>query len=274
MNLYVAQNRANWDERAPAHAASPDYEVDKFLEDPAFLSNVVRFDRPRLGKVDGLRGAHLQCHIGTDTLSLSRLGARMTGLDFSPAAVTEARSLAAKLGDNTDFVTANVYDAVDALGAGAFDFVYTSIGVICWLPDIQRWARVVAELLRPGGRLFLREIHQMLWATDRLDDGTLAIEGAYFERDQPITGTGGGTYVQTDVVFQETVAHQWSHGLAEIITALLAAGLDLTMFVEHDSVHGELFPGAMESLPNNEWRLTDRPWRLPHSYTIQAVKRP
>lgn len=272
MNAFVEQNKANWDERAPAHAASPDYFVQSFVDDPGYLSDVIRFDRQRLGELAGVRGAHLQCHIGTDTISLGRLGARMTGLDFSAAAVAEARELARKTGSDADFVAADVYDAVDALGAGAYDLVYTSVGVICWLPDIQRWADVVAGLLTPGGRLFLREIHQIVWATD-VKDGLLALEGPYFATGEPITGESGGTYVRTDAVFQEKVAHQWSHGLGEIITALLAAGLELTMFDEHDSCYGEHLPGAMEALPDGEFRLRDRPWRLPHAYTIQAVRK-
>jgi 2-polyprenyl-3-methyl-5-hydroxy-6-metoxy-1,4-benzoquinol methylase len=109
-------NRASWDERAPAHAASPDYAFDRFVADPDFLSDVVRFDLPRLGDVRGLRGVHLQCHIGTDTISLSRLGARMTGLDFSPAALAEARRLASAVGADVDFVQSDVYGAPEVLG--------------------------------------------------------------------------------------------------------------------------------------------------------------
>ena len=111
-------NQKNWDERAPAHAASPDYPVERFLADPAFLSEVVRFDVPRLGDVRGLRGVHLQCHIGTDTLSLHRLGARMTGLDFSAPALAQARALAGATGADVDFVESDVYGAPDVLEPG------------------------------------------------------------------------------------------------------------------------------------------------------------
>jgi len=159
---YLSVNRKNWDERAPAHAASPDYAVARFVEDPAFLSGVVRYDLPRLGDLSGLRGVHLQCHIGTDTLSLARLGARMTGLDLSPAALAEARRLAELTGTEIDYVEADTYSAVQVLGREQFDLVFTGIGALCWLPDIRRWARVVAGLLKPGGRLFLREGHPVL----------------------------------------------------------------------------------------------------------------
>ena len=118
---YRDVNRANWDERVPAHLASPEYSVERFYADPGFLSGVVRFDRALLGSVAGLRGVHLQCHIGTDTISLSRLGARMTGLDFSPPALEEARRLAAATGTEAEFLEADLYDAVSVLGAGRFD---------------------------------------------------------------------------------------------------------------------------------------------------------
>ena len=182
----IATNRAHWDERAPAHAASPDYDVDRFRTDPAFLSDVVRFDLPRLGDVDGLRGVHLQCHIGTDTVSLARLGARMTGLDFSPAALHQARELAQAAGADVEFVEAELYRAPDVLPTGAFDLVYTGIGALCWLPDIRRWAEVVASLLRPGGRLFLREGHPVLWSLDEKRDDALVIGFPYFEHEAPL----------------------------------------------------------------------------------------
>lgn len=270
---YLAINRANWDERAPAHAASPDYQLARYAADPAHLSDTVRFDQALLGDISGLRGVHLQCHIGTDTVSLARLGARMTGLDFSPASLAEARRVAALAGADVEFVLAEVYHAAEALPAGAFDLVYTGIGAVCWLPDIARWARVVAALLAPGGRLFIREGHPMLWALDAdRGDGLLAVEYPYFERPEPIIEECPGTYVATEATFTHNTTHSWNHGLGEIVTALLRSGLRVTGLVEHDCVPWDALPGLMEPVGGGEWRLIDRPWRVPHSYTLQAVK--
>jgi SAM-dependent methyltransferase len=271
---YRTVNRANWDERAGPHAASPDYDVDSFATDPGYLSSVVRFDLPLLGDISGLRGVHLQCHIGTDTISLARLGVEMTGLDFSPAAIAQARRIAGLAGADVRFVEADAYQAVTVLGAESFDLVYTGIGALCWLPDIRRWAAVVAGLLRPGGRLFIREGHPMLWALDdSRADGLLAVEYPYFEREEPMVFNEDGTYVETDAVFTHNLIHVWNHGLGEIVTALMAAGMDVTGLAEHDSIPWDGLPGQMERIGGGEWRLADRPWRLPHSYTLQAVKR-
>jgi SAM-dependent methyltransferase len=274
MDPFAQANRHGWDERAPAHAASPDYALDRFTEDPDFLSAVVRFDRPRLGDISGVRGVHLQCHIGTDTISLARLGARMTGLDFSPASLAQARSLAAATGSEVDFVESDVHDARDALGDEMFDLVYTGIGALCWLPSVDRWARVVASLLTPGGRLFIREGHPVLWSlADGRTDGVLAIEHPYFEHAEPFADDSAGTYVETEVPFVHTRYYSWNHGLGEIITALFDAGLQITAFAEHDSAPWAGLPGQMVRDEREEWRLIDRPARLPSTYTLQAVKR-
>jgi len=159
------------------------------------------------------------------------------------------------------------------VGAGAFDLVFTGVGALCWLPSVGRWARAVASLLRPGGRLFIREAHPVLWSLgDSRDDGLVTIEYPYFERDEPITFDEGGTYVATDLVFEHTVTHEWNHGMGEIVTSLLDAGMAITGLTEHDSAPWDALPGHMEQIGGGEWRLTDRPWRLPHSYTLKAVK--
>lgn len=271
---YLALNRASWNERAPAHASSPDYAFDRFASDPRYISDVVSFDLPRLGSVAGLRGLHLQCHIGTDTVSLARLGARMSGLDFSPAALVEARRLAEIAGADVDFREADVYLASEVLGRGLFDLVFTGIGALCWLPDIARWAEVVAALLRPGGRLFLRETHPMLFTLAEVGpDGRLIVEDPYFERREPTVCEHAGTYVETPAEFSQNLTHQWNHGLGEVVTAVLNHGMAVTALVEHDSAPWEALPGHMERLALGEWRLRDRPFRLPLTYTLQAVKR-
>jgi SAM-dependent methyltransferase len=266
-------NRASWDERAPAHAASPGYARQQFIDDPSFLSAIVRFDAPRLGDIRGMRAVHLQCHIGTDTISLARLGAIITGVDFSPGSLAEARRLSDELDAGVEFVEADVYDAVAVLGGRTFDLVFTGIGALCWLPSVSRWAAVVAELLRPGGRLFIREGHPMMWSLDESHTDSLVVDYDYFERSEPMVFDEQGTYVETDAQFKTTITHVWNHGLGEIVTALIDAGMELTGLVEHDSVPWEALPGQMERLDGGEWRLAERPERLPHSYTLQAVKR-
>jgi SAM-dependent methyltransferase len=285
---YLAVNRANWDARAPIHAEN--YGIDRLLGDPSGLSQVVEFDRPRLGGLAGLEAVHLQCHIGTDTLSLHRLGARMTGVDLSPASLAQARKLAGLAGADIDFVESDVYSAPVALGGRQFDLVYTGIGAIGWLPDIRRWAQVVADLLRPGGRLFIREGHPVLWASivvqlgadpvDRVQQPvisgagtrTLALELPYFEQAEPLAWTEEATYAG-DARVNSPDSLEWNHGLGEIITALLDAGLQLCSFTEHDSVPYDALPGLMDfEESTGEYRLHDRPERLPASYTLTAFK--
>jgi SAM-dependent methyltransferase len=234
----------------------------------------VTFDRPRLPDLTGLRVVHLQCHIGTDTLSLARLGAsQVTGLDFSSQSLAQGRRLAERTGTSITYVEGDVYDAADLLGREQFDFVYTGVGALNWLPSVRRWAETVAALLAPSGRLHIREGHPVLWSLDDpREDGLLTIEYPYVETEQPQVWDEPGTYVETDVQFQHNRTVEWNHGLGDIVTALLSAGMRVTMLVEHDSVPWCALPGAMQEVGGGEWRLRDRPERLPHTYTLQAVK--
>ncbi len=268
---YRDVNGAFWDDRVAAHAASPSYAVSRFVGDPSYLSEVVRFDLPWLGDIAGLDTVHLQCHIGTDTVSLGRLGARITGLDLSAPAIDQARGFAAAAGVEATFVRAELYEAVEALGRERFDLVYTGVGALGWLPDIRRWAQVVAALLRPGGRLHIREGHPVLWSlADTRPDALLVLDHPYFEQAEPSVWDEQGTYVETDEVFTENVRNEWNHGLGEIVTALLDAGMELTLLTEHQSVPWDAIPGQMHDIGGGEMQLKDRPERLPHSYTLQA----
>ena len=269
---YLTVNRRNWDERVPIHAAAgSQYDLDLFRSDPRHLSRVVRFDRPRLGDVTGARGLHLQCHIGTDTLSLARLGARMSGLDFSPPALDVARRLAADTGAEIDYREADAYDAVEVFGRESFDLLYTGVGAICWLPNIDRWAEVVAGLLRPGGRLFLREGHPMLWALDETVNPPV-LRYPYFEPAEALVFDEPTSYAGDGTPLANSVSHNFTHGLGETVAALLANGMRLTRLDEHDSVPWEALPGLMTCDDAGEWRLTEKPERLAASYTIEAVK--
>lgn len=271
---YLAANQANWDDRAPLHAArdGSGYGVARYLNDPAALSDVVTFDLPLLGDIAGLTAVHLQCHIGTDTISLARLGATVTGLDFSRESIAEARKLASEAGDAVEFVESDVHLALDALPPEAFDLVYTGIGALCWLPRVQDWAKVVAGLLAPGGTLHLREAHPILWAMDESVTTDLALRYPYFEHVDPLEWDDAETYVDTPTALTATKTYEWNHSLGEIVTALLETGLRVEALVEHQSVPWEALPGQMTLGDDGEWRLTDRAGVAPLSYTLRAVK--
>lgn len=267
---YLAVNLANWNSRVPHHVLG--YQLDSFRSDPSYLSDVVRFDLPRLGDISGLGVVHLQCHIGTDTLSLARLGAgSVSGLDFSQPALDAAAALAADCGSQIQLVCSNVYEAVDAFEGQHFDLVFTGIGALCWLPDVARWAKVVASLLRPGGRLFIREGHPMLWSlSDPRDDELLVVEYPYFERPEGMAFSDDETYVEQHGPVTSPDMRIWNHGIGEIISAVTGAGMVVTAFEEHRSVPWNALGTAMIELPNGEFQLRDEPDRLAASYTLQA----
>lgn len=254
------------------------------------------FDRKNLGDINGLRVVHLQCHIGTDTLSLARLGAHaVVGLDFSPKSLEEARRIVSGTAEGkiVEFVESTVDDALSALPSSSFDLVYTGIGALCWLPSIERWAAVVSSLLRPGGRLFIREGHPCLWSIDERIKSDLVVRFPYFERESPMIWDEGTTYVNVSQgkVFENKRTVEWNHGIGEIISAVIGAGLEIRSFVEHQSVPWDALPGQMDKLEageswsktrlypqmpadmlEGEYALREGRERLPLTYTLQATK--
>ncbi len=268
-----AMNFANWESRVPLHLAPDGYDLARF-DDPQQISSVVAYDLPRLGRLDDLDVVHLQCHIGTDTLSLARLGARsVTGLDFSPRAISAARQLAQRSGNEVRFVESDVYDAVTVLGSGTYDLVYTGIGALCWMPDVLRWAEVIAELLRPNGRLFMREGHPMLETlSESRPDGLLVVQYPYFETTGTVFTEETSYAGSGRVAAPQSVT--FNHGLGEIFTALTAVGLTVTGLEEHRELPWNALGEAMiESADyEGEYVLAHEPERLPLTYTIQARK--
>jgi SAM-dependent methyltransferase len=266
-------NLANWDERVAIHVASREYNAAAFIADPTRISGVVAFDAERLGDVRGKSLLHLQCHFGRDTLSWASLGATVTGLDFSPEALTAARELSAASGVPGRFVEAELYDAPGVLHE-RFDIVYTGVGALNWLPDVERWAQVVAGFLRPGGVFYLREAHPMLWALDdERDDDLLVVAYPYFQTSEPLRWEFAETYTDGDARLANTVTYEWNHGLGEVIGALLAAGLELTAFDEHRSVEWQALP-AMVRADDGRWHLPAGRERLPLMYSLKARRPP
>ena len=266
----LAANLANWESRVPVHAAA--YGLQRFVEDPEHLSEVVRDDAPSLGDLTGLRVAHLQCHLGTDTVSLARLGAEVVGLDFSPSALEVARDLTDRAGNAARFVQADVYDAVDALGDG-FDVVYSSVGVVAWLLSMARWAKVVAKLLAPGGRLYLRDGHPMLMTLDETrDDHQLVVTHPYFRGPQPRRWEDTTSYTGEAGAITSPVCFEWSHALSEIVQAVIDAGLVVTRLHEGDTLDWEFAPW-MEADDRGQYRFPAAQRALvPTEFTLEAVR--
>lgn len=210
------------------------------------------FDLPRLPDLTEKKVVHLQCHIGTDTLSLARLGAaKVAGLDLSPVGLREARNLvsSAAAGEKVRFVEGDVYAAPDLLGRGEWDVVFTGIGALGWLPDIKQWAETVVVLLRVGWELFIREGHPVLFAIGDRDPTRLVVEYPYFETEVGIVSEEPSTYVRLEMegeVFEAKKTVEWNHGLGEIVSALLGVGMRITTLMEHQSVPWNALPGQME----------------------------
>lgn len=258
-----AANLANWEDRALLHEQA--YDLASF-DDPGHLSPVVAEDLPVLrqhlpgalrneqrerlqdhpssGVLVGLDLLHLQCHIGTDTISLARAGATVTGLDFSATALEVARRLAVRTGTDARWVQSDVLQARAAV-SGDFDVVYTSIGTICWLPDLYGWAEQIAALLRPGGLFYIRDGHPMLYALDENADEFL-IRYRYFPDGRAESWDDPSTYAGDGVV-EHSRTYEWPHPISEIVGALLAAGLRLERLDE-----GKTLP----------WRFSPRMVRL------------
>jgi SAM-dependent methyltransferase len=223
--------------------------------------------------VSGKRLAHLQCHFGLDSLSWARAGASVVGLDFSEPAVAAATELAAETGLDARFVQADVYDAVAALGGERFDIVYTGLGALNWLPDLPRWAGIVAELLRPGGLLYLAEFHPLTWV---FGDDELEVELDYFHDPEGERFDDGvqGSYADLDLPTRNNATVEWAHTLSDVVTAVLGAGLRLELLSEHDYTLFPRFPHLVEDREllsaGVVYRQPEGRPRLPLMYSLRA----
>ncbi len=259
---WQALNRANWDDRVPVHLASSFYDLAGFR---AGADTLRPFEAAEAGDVAGRRLVHLQCHIGLDTLSWARRGALVSGLDFSAPAIEAASALAAELGIDASFVVSDVYDAVAAFGGRRFDIVYTGIGALVWLPDIPRWAQVVASLLGPGGFVYLVEGHPFAQVLD--DESGVVVARDYFDsgpqvEDYPFSYTDGPALEHTRSV-------EFQHGIGEVITALVDAGLRIDFLHEYDF---DVF-GRFESLQRQDdgtYRFPPGRPRVPLIFSLRA----
>jgi SAM-dependent methyltransferase len=246
LDPYQHDNEANWSDRARVHAESDLYGLGRYENDPNFVNDVVAFDAPLLGDITGLSAVHLQCHIGTDTISLARLGAGDTaGLDFSETAIEIARRLSTDSGTPVDFRVGNVYDAPAVLGR-TFDIVYTGVGAINWVGDLNRWGAAVAGCLKPGGRFYIRDMHPMAFVFEEVDGKILPTYNYFTSGDDPLSWDTNETYTDGDhTQIQHTKHHEWNHSLAEVVNALVDNGMEITRMVEHKGIEWQFVPSAV-----------------------------
>jgi SAM-dependent methyltransferase len=233
-----ADNLKLWDAWTALHTTGSFYDVDRFRRDPT--DNRIRpWEREEVGDVAGKTLLHLQCHFGLDTLSWARLGAVVTGVDFSEPAVAFAKALAIETGlaDVSDFVLSNIYDLPGPLAGRTFDVVYTSVGTIGWLPDIKRWAEIAAAFVKPGGVFYIYEGHPMLWvvADEQRTPNELNLAFDYWSGDV-ITTPVKGSYADATADVDAEWEHGWNHSLGETITALAEQGLRLEILDEKRTV--------------------------------------
>lgn len=267
----VASNRELWDEWAAIHATSDFYDLDSFRQGGVRLRP---YEIEEIGPVDGKSLLHVQCHFGIDTISWARLGARVTGVDFSPVAIALARSLADELGfAEARFVQSSLDELPDALDE-EFDVVYTSNGVLGWLPDIRRWAAVVARFVKPGGIFYITEIHPVAQAFENegVSPGELVLRYPYWEHRAPLRFETHGSYADPTAHVETPYEHGWDHGLGEIVTALVDAGLEIRMLREYPFVNWKL--DFLEQQPDRTWRMpATAGGELPLFFSILATKR-
>jgi SAM-dependent methyltransferase len=266
----LADNRRLWDAWTSINRASAFYDVDSFIEGrkPIRLSD---YEIDEMGPVEGKTLLHLQCHFGLDTLSWARLGARVTGIDFSEQGVAAARALASAVGIAAEFLVADVYDLPARLDR-TFEIVYTSRGVLGWLPDIEAWARVVAHFVQPGGTFYITEIHPLAQVLDEdAGPGEIRLRYPYWSHAESIRADVRGSYADPTAPTEGLVEHGWDHGLGEIVTALIEAGLRLEFLHEFDFVEwpvGFLVQGA-----DGRWRLPPgTAGQLPLFFSLRATK--
>lgn len=261
---YLALNRALWNSRTKHHLTSEFYAVDAFKAGRSSLNGI---ELSLLGDVAEQRILHLQCHFEQDTLSLARMGAHVTGVDLSDDAVAAARRLSQELKVPADFICCDVYDLPAHLPAGAqFDVVYTSYGVLCWLPDLTRWAAVVARCLRPGGRLVLVEFHPVIWM---FDNDFKQLQYSYFN-EGAIEEIETGTYAQRDAPISHPSV-TWNHSLSEVIGSLLGQGLQLLSFDEYDYSPYNCFAHTVPT-PEGNFHIGPLGTKTPLVYSVVAGK--
>ena len=260
---YIEINRQSWNNRTATHLKSEFYDLDNFVKGKTSLNKI---ELDLLGDISGKTILHLQCHFGQDTISLSRLGAETTGVDLSDKAIESARQLASETNSNANFICCDIYDLPNHLDK-QFDIVYTSYGTIGWLPDLEKWAKIISKFLKPSGQFVFVEFHPVVWM---FDDDFEKINYNYFNSGAIIESESGTYADRTAKISQEYV--MWNHGLTEVLTSIINNGLEITSFSEYDYSPYNCFNKTIEFEPN-KFRIEHLGNKIPMIYSIVAKKK-
>ncbi|MCY0968206.1 class I SAM-dependent methyltransferase [Chryseobacterium wangxinyae] len=263
MKNYLEINKNSWNARVQPHLESDFYFVDEFVKGRTSLNSI---ELQLLGDIKGKSILHLQCHFGQDSISMSRLGAKVTGIDLSDKAIDAAIDLAKKCGTDTEFICSDVYNLPNVLDE-KFDIVFTSYGTIGWLPDLDKWANVVSHFLKPDGEFIMAEFHPVVWM---YDDDFEGVAYNYFN-EKMITETLEGTYADSSAdIVQDYVS--WNHPLSDVLQNLINKNLELKNFQEFDWSPYPCFKHVQE-FEKGKWRISKFGNKIPMVYAIKAKKK-
>ena len=260
---YIAINRQSWNNRVQSHLNSDFYDLEGFLQGKSSLNSI---ELQLLGEIKNKHILHLQCHFGQDSLSLGRLGAHVTGVDLSDKAVESAIELADKTKIDADFICSDIYELPKYLDK-QFDIVFTSYGTIGWLPDLDKWAKIVSKYLKPGGKFIFVEFHPVVWM---FDDDFQKIAYHYFNKEVIIETETGSYADKTADLTQEYV--MWNHSMSDVINGLIKNGMEINSLDEFDYSPYNCF-NKTEEFETNKFRIKHLGNKIPMVYAIVATKK-
>jgi ubiquinone/menaquinone biosynthesis C-methylase UbiE len=262
---YYETNKRRWNELVDIHAKSKEYDLENFI---AGKNSLHRVELANLGDVKGKRLLHLQCHFGLDTISWARLGAKVTGVDFSDTAIELAREIAKKVCVDAEFVCSNIFDLTKVL-EGEYDIVFTSYGVLCWLKDIEEWARIITHYLKKGGVFLLAESHPFMWVFDDASE-ELKLKYSYWHNEEPLSWEDDGTYADKEAKVTNKKSYEWQHTVSDVLNALIKAGLTIDEVGEYPDLVWAYTP-ASKRVDEEYFRIPGDP--LPQTWSVKASKR-
>jgi len=258
-------NQVFWDEIAPVHYKS--YDIEKLKQGKSLIDEI---QKKEIEDVKDKSLLHLQCHIGTDSLSWALEGAQVTGIDFSGESIKIANELKRKLGLKARFIESNIYDLPKILKE-KFDIVYTSQGVLSWLKDIKEWGKIISHYLKPGGIFYIMEIHPLFYIFDDDKQGELKIKYPYFPGEKPILWDDDTPDYSNGEYIPKNPTYDWTWSLGEILTSLIEAGLKIEFLHEYDRL---FYKGLPDMVKDEEgwWILPEYKGMLPLTFTLRSKK--